>query len=508
MPANKVYLVGSGPGDPLLITVRGARALGISDVVLYDRLSHPRLLDLAPPAAERIYVGKQGAVHQVVQGEIGRLMVDHWLAGRNVVRLKGGDPLLFGRAAEEMEALAAAGVEFEIIPGVSSASGAAAYLGVPLTHPDYADAVALVSGYEAASIDWAALKALDGTVALFMGASQFTEISQLMISAGWDRATPALAVRWATRPMQQVIDGTLGDLAGLMDSARLQPPVLILIGPAVGLRHRYNWFERLPLAGKRIVVTRDRTQASALSDRLEALGAAVIEFPVIAIREPADSGPIDTAIARLDQYDWLIFTSVNGVKYFMDRLDQTAGRDLRHLRAGVKIAAIGPSTKAAIEALHLKVDLMPEDYVAEGVLAAFDRSGETIEGKRVLLPRAAVARDTIPDTLRDRGAIVDVVEAYRTGVPELTGAEIEAAFGAGKRPDWITFTSSSTVKNLLAVAGAERLTGVKVASIGPITSETARKHGLHVDVEAKPFTIDGLVAAIVANSTPALAPTP
>jgi uroporphyrinogen III methyltransferase/synthase len=323
-----------------------------------------------------------------------------------------------------------------------------------------------------------------------MGGSHFSDISERMIGAGWNPATPCVAVRWATRTSQRSIDGTLATLASAIEAAALTPPILILVGPVAALRQRFNWFERLPLFGQRIVITRDRTQASQLADKLYALGADVIELPVIEIRPPLDPEPLNQALAHLGEYDWLIFTSANGVKYFLERLDASA-YDLRQLRA--RIAAIGPATRAAIEALHLKVDRMPKEYVAEGVLEAF--AGEDLNGKRILLPRAAIARDTIPVELAKRGATIDVVETYRTVVPESATGRAAAVF-AGK-PDWITFTSSSTVKNLLAVAGHEKIAGVRIASIGPVTTETASRHGLNVTVQAEPYTMDGLVAAIL-----------
>jgi uroporphyrinogen III methyltransferase/synthase len=321
-----------------------------------------------------------------------------------------------------------------------------------------------------------------------MGIFAFDEIARALIAHGRAADTPAMAVRWGTRPDQHTLVGTLATLPGLIHEHDMKPPATIIIGEVVGLRDKLNWFERLPLFGQRIVVTRARGQAEALSSRLHALGAEVIELPTIEILPALDYDPLDQAIANLGTYDWLIFTSANGVRFFLERLDRSA-IDLRALRA--RICAIGPATRAAIEALHLKVDVMGTDYVAEGMLAAFAAHGaaHNLAGQRILLPRAAVARDLVPVELARRGAVVDVVEAYRTAVPE-------GAFDLPEKPDWITFTSSSTVRNFVAMAGAEALAGVKVASIGPITSATARELGIEVTVEASVFTVDGLEEAI------------
>lgn len=474
-----VYLVGAGPGDPELITVKGRRLLERADVILYDRLAHPKLLDWAPLNAERIYVGKEGADHSMVQADIAALMIDRAKAGKTVVRLKGGDPLLFGRASEELDALVAAGIPFEIVPGVTSVSGVAAYTGVPLTHPGVSDSVAMVSGHDPDAVDWAATRGLS-TVALFMGASQFEDISSRLVKAGWAADTPALAVRWGTRTSQRSIAGTLASLPALLADAKLTPPILILIGQVVGLRDRFNWFERLPLFGQRIVITRDQSQSRQLAERLSALGAEVVECPVIEIR------PLEFSTAGIDQYDWIIFTSVNGVRHFLNRLT-----DLRQLKG--RIAAVGASTQAAIESFRLRVDRVPREYVAEGLVEAF--AGDDLAGKRILIPRAAVARDLAPLALRRRGAMVDILDVYETVLPEVAAARAAEAFRV--KPDWVTFTSSSTVTNLLSVLDAAQLKGVLLASIGPVTSDALLKQALTVTCQANPHTMDGLVEAIM-----------
>ncbi len=483
----KVYLVGAGPGDPGLITVKGRKILERADAIFYDHLASVRLLDLAPPSAERIYVGKKRSAHEFSQEEISAMLVDRARRGGTIVRLKGGDPFIFGRGGEEIEALAAAGIPFEIVPGVTTPLGIAAYTGVPLTHREHTSAVTFVTGHNVDAIDWSKIGAAE-TIVLFMGLVNFPAIARELIAKGRPASTPAMAVRWATRPDQQTIVGTLGDLADKV--AALKPPATIIIGEVVALREKFNWYETLPLFGKRIVVTRDRHQAVDLAEPLEALGAEAILLPTIEICEATDYAPLDNAIANLNSYDWLIFTSVNGVRYFVDRLDRST-QDLRTLKA--EICAIGPATRAAVEALHLKVDLMPEEYVAESLIKAFD--GEDLNWRRILLPRAAVARDVVPLELRRRGAIVDVVEAYRTVLPEDAAARARDILAT--KPDWITFTSSSTVTNFIAAAGREALAGVRIASIGPVTSETIRAQDLSVDVEASPHTIPGLVQAIL-----------
>jgi uroporphyrinogen III methyltransferase/synthase len=469
--------------------VKGRRILEQAGVVLYDHLAPEALLALAPANAQRIYVGKKRSDHAVGQDEICALLIEHARAGRTVVRLKGGDPFIFGRGGEEAEALADAGIPFEVVPGVTTALGIAAYTGVPLTHRDHTSAVTFVTGHSVEAIDWDRVGHVD-TVVLFMGLTHFGAIAQELISRGRSPETAAMAVRWATRPDQETLVGTLSTLPGLVAERGMKPPATIVIGEVVRLREKLDWFERLPLFGRRIVVTRAREQSDALAARLRALGADAIELPTIEIAPAADYAPLDRALANLASYDWLIFTSANGVRHFVDRLDRSAA-DLRALRA--RICAIGPATRAAVEALHLKVDLMGKEYVAEGLLAAF--APFDLNGARVLLPRAAVARDLVPTELAKRGAQVDVVEAYRTVVPADCAARIAAVFA--RKPDAIAFTSSSTVQNFVAAAGsAAVLGGVQVASIGPITSETARRLGVAVAAQAREFTLDGLVEAL------------
>lgn len=489
--SGTVYLVGAGPGDPGLITCKGRKVLETADAVLYDHLANEALLDFAPPAAERIYVGKKKSVHAFSQEEICAMMIDRASRGLTVVRLKGGDPFIFGRGGEEAEALADANIRFEIVPGVTSALGIAAYSGIPLTHRNHTKVVTFITGHDVAQIDWDKVGGSE-TLVIFMGLMNFTQIASEILRRGRSPETPAIAVRWGTRPNQETVSGTLSTLPELIEKRGLKPPTTIIIGEVVRLREKLSWYEHLPLFGKRIVVTRAHGQAESLSARLRSLGADAIELPAIEIQPAPDYTALDAAIAQLASYDWLIFTSANGVRFFLERLDRST-TDLRALRG--RICVIGPATKCAVEQLHLKVDLIGAEYVAESLIEAF--APFDLTGKQVLIPRAAVARDLLPAELTRRGAGVDVVEAYRTLPPANLAARAYEIFNGRHRPDWITFTSSSTVSNFVEAAGAAALDGVKVASIGPVTTATARKLGIKVTAEAPVYTADGLVAGII-----------
>jgi uroporphyrinogen III methyltransferase / synthase len=489
---NKVYLAGAGPGDPELITLKTRRVLEQADSVLYDHLAPIELLDLAPPSAERVYVGKKKSEHAVTQDEICEMLVERGRRGLNVVRLKGGDPFIFGRGGEEAEALANAGLPFEVIPGVTTPLGIAAYTGVPLTHRDHTSAVTFVTGHDVEKIDWAKVGACE-TIVVFMGLSHIADIAGRIIAAGRSPDTPALAVRWATRPDQQTIIGTLATLPDLIAQQAMRPPATIVIGEVVALRSQLDWFEKLPLFGRRIIVTRAREQSAALAAPLRRLGASVIELPAIEIRPASNYAPLDRAIEDLAAYNWLIFTSVNGVKFFLDRLDKSTV-DLRRLRA--RICAIGPATRDALGAAHLKTDIMAAEYVAEGLLDALSEIDLT--GARVLIARAAVARDILPNELRQRGATVDVVEAYRTLAPDNLPAR--AAEALASKPDFITFTSTSTVENLLSAVPSDQLRDIEAVSIGPVTTAALRKWGVRRIIEATEYTAAGIVEAICAKA--------
>jgi len=473
----KVFLVGSGPGDPELLTLKARRVLEAADVVLYDHLSSPEALALAE-RAEKIYVGKVRDNHSVPQEEIADKLISLWHEKKSVVRLKGGDPYLFGRGGEECEALAAAGIPFEVVPGISSAIGAAAYAGIPLTHRDYSSCVAFVTGHHPEAIDWSKVARVD-TLAIFMGAFHFPELAAALIAAGRPADTPAAAVTWATRPEQTTVTGTIASLA----EAKIQAPAIIIIGGVASLGHRLNWHEHLPLHGVRIAVTRARSASPEMSRELALLGAQVLDYPTIEIAPPLSYHALDQAIHHLEDYDWLIFTSANAVQAFTSRL-AASPRDLRGLRA--RICTIGPATRKAVEQLHLKVDVVPGEYVAESLLEALQDFN--LRGQRILIPRAAVARDIVPQALRDLGATVEIAEAYRTIVP---------ATGPAPPADWITFTSSSTVKNFLALNPPGTVEKYRIASIGPITSETLRMHDVEPTVEASPHTTQGIIDAIL-----------
>ncbi len=481
----KVYLVGSGPGDPELLTLKAKRVLEAADVVLYDHLASPGALALAA-RAERHYVGKRRDDHAFPQEEIGQMLIELWRSGKNVVRLKGGDSFIFGRGGEECEALEAAGVPFEVVPGVTAALGAAAYAGIPLTHREHASHVAFVTGHHPEGMDWSKVGHAE-TLVVFMGAFYYEKLRDALLAVGRAPETPAAAVAWGTHARQKTALGTLANLGEVMKAEGVASPAMIYLGGVATLAGRLNWFEKLPLHGVRVAITRPRETAPGMAQRLAELGAEIIEYPTIAIVPPESYAALDGAIERLERYDWLLFTSANGVEAFRERLTASP-RDVRALRA--KIAAVGPATAKALVAMHLKVDVRPKEYVAESLVEAL--SGEDLAGKRVLLPRAAVARDIAPEALRKMGAEVDIVEAYRTVVPETTEREFPGA-------DWITFTSSSTVKNFLALAGRGALEGVKIASIGPITTETLLMHGFPPTVEAEPHTTEGVVDAILAH---------
>ena len=495
MKTGKVYLVGAGPGDPELLTLKGRRVLEAADVILFDHLASEALLAFAPANAERIYVGKKKADHALPQEGINDLLVERARLGKTVVRLKGGDPFLFGRGGEEAEALHDAGIPFEVVPGVTAPLGLAAYAGIPLTHRDHTSVVTFVTGHDPDRIDWAKVSGLE-TAVIYMGLTHIADIAQRLIANGRDPRTPAVVVRWATRPEQQVVAAPLEELAASVERAGMKPPATIIVGEVAALRDRIgSWFEKLPLFGQRVVVTRAGRQANGLAQKLRELGADPLMAPVIETVAD-DNAALDSAIERLEQYDWLLFTSENGVRFFVERL-KTSKRDWRALKA--RLCAIGPATRAALEQYHLKVDLMPEHYIAESVICSL--SSQDLEGKRMLLPRASVARDLIPAELAKLGAIVDVVHAYRTVVPRNAADAVRAALS--QKPNWITFTSSSTVKNFLSLADRDALAGIKIATIGPVTSETARKHGLEVSAEADPYTVDGVVAAIANTLNPA-----
>ena len=497
----KVFLVGAGPGDPGLITVKGKECIQTADVIIYDYLAHPSLLKYARESAELIYVGKKGGDHTLSQDQINDLIVEKAKPGKTVTRLKGGDPYIFGRGGEEAEVLMQNGISFEIIPGVTSAIAAPAYAGIPLTHRSYTSTVAFITGHEdptkdESSIDWPSLARGIGTLVFFMGVKNLPSIVQQLTANGKSPDTPVALVRWGTTPRQETVSGNLGNIVDRVKAAGLKAPAIIVVGEVVGLRDTLKWFEERPLLGKRIVVTRARRQASNLIKDLTDLGAECLECPTIKIMPPEDEAPLKRAIQNLKNYDWIVFTSVNGVSYFFEYLfaDNKDVRALNHLWT----AAIGPATAKRLLDFGLKSDIIPKTYRAESVVEAFSK--EEIKGKKILLPRAAEARPVLPVELTKMGAQVDEVAVYQT-IKDLENADVLINGLEEKTIDLVTFTSSSTVKNFKELLAADKfkqlIDGVTVASIGPITSDTARDLGFTVDITADEFTIAGLCDAIL-----------
>jgi uroporphyrinogen III methyltransferase/synthase len=479
-----VYLVGAGPGDPGLLTVRGAEVLGRADVVVHDRLSAAELLDLAPPDAERIDVGKSPGQHRLSQDGINELLVERGRSGATVVRLKGGDPFVFARGSEEAHALATAGVAYEVVPGITSALAVPAYAGIPVTQRFSSTSFTVVTGHEDptsgdGTVNWEALARTGGTLLILMGVGRWAKIAERLQAAGLPHDTPAAAVSWGTRPQQRTIRATLATLS----QHDLVAPSVIVVGGVAS--EELGWFTDRPLFGRTVVVTRARAQASGLLARLRELGAEVVEAPAISITDPTDDGAsLRSAVERIASFDWVVFTSPNGVRRTFAHLPDTRAL------GGVQVAAIGPGTAEALARMRVVPDLLPERFVAEGLLDVFP--GPPAAGGRVLLARAEVARDVLPEGLRAAGWNVEVAAAYHTVAAELDD-DVRSRIAAA---DAVTFTSSSTVTNLLDVLDAASLPPTLV-SIGPITSATAHERGLTVTAEAAEHTIDGLVAALL-----------
>lgn len=488
-----VYLVGAGPGDPGLVTSRARELIAGADVIIYDRLISAEALAGARHDAELIYAGKEAGGDSVAQDEIERLLVEHGSAGREVVRLKGGDPFVFGRGGEEAEALLRAGIAFEVVPGVTAGVAAPAYAGIPVTHREAASAVAFVTGHEdpskpGSALDWKGLAAFPGTLVIYMGVRRLEAIAQSLQRAGRPADEPAAVIERGTFADQRVVTGTLQTIAAEAAAAAMRAPAIAVFGRVAALREELGWFEDRPLAGITVAVTRARAQASGLAARLRALGAAALEAP--AIRIVALEGPAPD----VELYDLVCLTSPNGVRLLFERLS-AAGKDARTL-AGARIAAIGPGTADALGEHGVRADVVPERFVTEGLVEALQQTPV----RRALVARAAEARDILPEALRKRGAEVDVLPLYETVAEPLTDAELEAVAGA----DYVTFTSSSTVKFFLQGAGERLGTQTRLVSIGPVTSAALREHGLEPDVEANRHDIEGLVQAVVEDAaTPA-----
>ena len=493
---GKVYLVGAGPGDLGLATLRAKECIEAADIIVYDHLANPEMLAWARDDAETIYAGKEPGEHSLSQPEINALLVEKAREGKKVIRLKGGDPFVFGRGAEEAQAIAEAGIEFEVVPGITSAIAGPAYAGIPVTHRAENSHVTFFTGHEdpaktEGAIDYAALAKLGGTQVMLMGVERLGSITREMLKQGVRADLPVALVRWATTGKQETLTGTLQDIAQRAVAIGFEAPAVAVFGEVVGLRDSLNWFEKRPLSGKRIVVTRTRKQASVLSNKLRSFGAQVIELPTIRIEPPTDLREFAELVQDAHIYDWIVFTSANGVEAFFEIFFKLYD-DAREI-GGARIAAIGPATAQRVKEFHFHVDLQPDEFIAEAVAKEF-RKQSSIENARILVVRAEKARDVLPKELSAAGAIVDEAFAYRT-VPETrdtTGARRQLA---KKGADLITFTSSSTVENFLAL-GLPWPKGMQIASIGPITSKTARDHGLEIDIEARRHDIDGLVEAI------------
>jgi len=500
MAKGRVYLVGAGPGDPGLITVRGRELLRQAEVVVYDHLASPRLLAHVPAAAELIYAGKLAADHTLTQTRINELLVAKALAGKRVVRLKGGDPFIFGRGGEEALACVEAGVQWEVVPGITSGVAAAEYSGIPVTHRGVASCLGLITGHETpdkegSDLNFESLAGWNGTLIFYMGVKNLRDICRSLMDKDLDGSTPAAIIRWGTTPRHRTLVATVATLADEADRAGIKPPAVTIIGHCVALREKLAWFERRPLLGRTIVVTRARSQASDFSARLEELGADVIEMPTIRIAESVDPQPLEQAVAAVAQFDWVVFTSANAVDSFFTVLLRQ-GRDARSL-AGVRVCAIGPATAQRLADRGILVDAQPEKYLGSEVVATL-AAREDLQGKAVLCPRADIAPPELIEALTAQGARVTEVVAYRT-LADNTGSEHVLDLLAEDAIDWITFTSSSTARNFFAAVPPDALRGRKarLASIGPSTSATVRELGLHVDLEAQSHTIPGLLQAIL-----------
>lgn len=496
-----MFLVGAGPGDPGLITVKGLEKIRSADVIVYDYLANGELIQEARPEAELVYVGKKGRDHTVEQIDINELLLRKAHEGKTVVRLKGGDPYVFGRGGEEAQELHAAGIPFEVVPGVSSAVAAPAYAGIPVTHRDHASMVTFITGHEdpakeESAIDWDVLARNPGTLVFLMGVKNLPTISASLIKAGKSPETPAALIRWGTTPQQVVVVSSLAELPAEAERRGMKAPAVLIVGSVALLRDSLAWFENKPLFGKRILITRSREQSVKMAGKISEQGGVPVLFPTIRILPPADYGELDKAVAGIGTYDWIIFTSVNGVEKFFERFFQIK-QDIRDM-AGPRLGAIGPVTAAALRKLGLKVELLAKEFVAEGVLEVLSR--HEVEGKRFLIPRAEKAREILPEGISNMGGHVEVVTVYRTGLPDDADVARILTMLARRELDAVTFTSSSTVTHfvqLMGTTGFSRLMdGVTVASIGPVTSQTIRDFGLPVTVEAAEYTIEGLVSAM------------
>ncbi len=504
-PSGKVYLLGAGPGDPELITVRALRRLREADVVLYDALVHPDLLERARPDARKIFVGKRAGRPSERQARIDDRLIDAAREGKTVARLKGGDPYLFGRGSEEAEALAEHGIEFEVVPGVPSPRAATAYAGISLSHRSFSSSIAYVTATESvekdrSSHDWAKLATATQTLVIFMGMRKLGSLMQLLVEHGRAPETPAAVVQWASLPKQRTVVGTVADIADKARAAGVGLPALTIVGDVVSLRERLRWYDEKPLFGLRVLVTRPAHQRDELAMLLRDEGAEPVCVPAIRIEPPADVEPLSSAIARAAQYRWVVFTSANGVDAFFVEVARQ-GRDARVLGAA-RVCAIGPATAEALRAHGIVADVVPDEFRGEGAALAIAGADPDLRGAAVLLPRAEVARDALPRMLAERGARVDVVPAYRTVGPSEDDALALRALVHQRKVDVLTFTSPSTVREVAGALGAHAdaiATGFTIACIGPVTADAARERGWPVHVTPSDYTARGLVSALRAH---------
>ena len=504
---GKVYIVGAGPGDIGLLTVKGLRCLQKAEVVIYDFHLNAQVLNYINHDAEFIYAGKRSGHHAMTQEEINEILIRKAKGGKTVCRLKGGDPFVFGRGGEEAESLAKNEIEFEVVPGISSAVAAPAYAGIPLTHRLLSSSFAVIPGYEditkkESAIAWSKLATGVSTLVFLMAVKNIALITQKLIENGRSPDTPVAVIRWGTRPDQKTVVGTLENISEIMKEKDIKPPATMVVGDVVKLRKSLQWYEKKPLFGHRVLVTREHMEGF---EPLEELGAEIIEFPTIEVVPPVSYEELDKSIDNIDTYDWLIFTSRNGVKYFFNRfLDRD--RDIRDLK-GIRICAIGTKTAEEIKKYGIKTDLIPDEFRAEGLIKLIqefeDLRGKGLDGIRFLLPRAEVAREIFPERVRELGGEIDIPVTYRTIKPESRGKRLRRFLKEG-RISIATFTSAATFNNFREIMGEdadELLKGVIIAAIGPVTAKAIEKAGLHVDIVPKEATIEALVEEIINSAT-------
>ncbi|NTU43646.1 MAG: uroporphyrinogen-III C-methyltransferase [Nitrospirales bacterium] len=506
MKKGKVYLIGAGPGDIGLLTVKGMKCLQKAEAVVYDFHINAQILNYIAHDAEFIYAGKRGGHHAMTQDEINQALVDKALEGKIVCRLKGGDPFVFGRGGEEAEVLRAEGISFEIIPGVSSSIAAPAYAGIPLTHRKYSSSFAVITGNEdvekeESTINWPQLAQTLDTLVFLMGVKNIGNITSKLIEHGKSPETPAAVVRWGTRPDQKTVVSTLKDIAGLVKEERIKPPAVMVVGNVVQLRDTLTWYEEKPLFGQRVLITRAYTEEY---EPIEELGGEIFEFPTVAIAEPEDFSALDRAIGQIETYNWLVFTSANGISYFMKRL-MDLGRDLRDLK-GIRICAIGTKTAEAVRKYGIRVDLIPEEFNAEGLIKAFSPqpSALSLKGIKILLPRAEKAREIFPEKVREMGGEIDTPAAYRAVKPLTHGKRLRRFLREG-RFTVASFTSAATFHNFLDIVGDDAIGLLKemtIAAIGPVTKKAIEKAGLSVTIMPKEATIKAMVDEIIGWAMP------